>query len=76
MDYITVTKDNGDMEVMEVVTIFNKSNSKYNYIIYKTLDDSNYYTAKYLGNEMVDLETNLDAEEMKYANGILNALVG
>lgn len=76
MDYITVTKDNGKMEVMEVVTIFNKSNSKYNYIIYRTLDNSNYYTAKYMGNEIVDLDTNLDEEEIEYANGIFNALVG
>ena len=76
MDYITVTKDNGELEAMEVVTIFNKSNSKYNYIIYKSLNGNDYYTGKYMGNEIVDLDTNLDEEEIEYANGIFNALVG
>lgn len=76
MDYITITKDNGELEAMEVVTIFNRTNSNYNYIIYKTLNGDNYYTAKYLGNEMVDIDTNLNEEEIKYANGIFNALVG
>lgn len=76
MDYITVTKDNGENEIMEVVTIFNKSESNYNYIIYKSLNTNDYYTAKYLGNDVVDLDTNLTDEEKKYANAILGTLVG
>ena len=76
MDYITITKDNGEKETMEVVTIFNKSDSDYNYIIYKTLNNSDYYTAKYKGDEIVDLDTNLDRDETEYAKGIFGALVG
>lgn len=75
MDYIIVTKDNGEEEVMEVVTIFNKSNSKYNYIIYKSKDNE-YFTGKYLGNDIVDLDVDLNSEEIEYANGVFNALVG
>ena len=75
MDFIKVTKDNGDEELMEVVTIFNKSNSNYNYIIYKS-HDNEYFTGKYLGEDIVDLDVNLDYEEMEYAKGIFSALVG
>ena len=76
MDYITITKENGENEVMEVVTIFNKSDSDYNYIIYKSLDSNVYYTGKYNGDTVVDLNTDLSEEEKKYANGILKGLVG
>ena len=76
MDYITITKDNGQKEVMEVVTIFNRSNSDYNYIIYKSLSSDDYYTAKYKGNDIVNLDTDLDEEEIKYINGIFRAAVG
>jgi hypothetical protein len=74
MDYITITKDNGQKVIMEVVSIFNRSNSDYNYIIYKSNND--YYTAKYKGKDIVDLDTDLDEEEIKYANGIFRAIVG
>ena len=74
MDYITITKENGEKINMEVVTIYNMSNSDYNYIIYK--DDNNYYTGKYKGTDIVDLDTNFNKEEIAYANAIINALVG
>lgn len=76
MDYINIMKSNGQNEVMEVVTIYNMSNSKYNYIIYKSLDNKEYYTGKYIGNDIVDLNTDLSEEEKVYAEGILNGLVG
>lgn len=75
MDYIKVTKDNGEEELMEVVTIFNKSDSNYNYIIYKSKNNE-YYTGKYTGNDIVDLSVDLDKEEIEYAHGIFKALVG
>ena len=76
MDYINIMKSNGQNEVMEVVTIYNMSNSEYNYIIYKSLDNKEYYTGKYIGNDIVDLNTDLSEEEKVYAEGILNGLVG
>ena len=76
MDYITITKTNGTKEVMEVVTIFNRTDSVYNYIIYKSLDKDNYYTGKYIGDNIVNIDTNLDKEEIEYANGVYSALVG
>ncbi len=52
------------------------SNSEYNYIIYKSLDNKEYYTGKYIGNDIVDLNTDLSEDEKVYAEGILNGLVG
>lgn len=76
MDYITITKTNGTKEVMEVVTIFNRTDSDYNYIIYKTLDNSKYFTGKYKGENIVNIDTDLDEEEMEYAKGVFKAVVG
>ena len=76
MDYIIVKKDNGEEEKMEVVSIYNMENSDYNYIIYRSLINDEYYTAKYKGNDVVDLDTDLSKEEEIYADSILRAIVG
>lgn len=77
MDYIYIIKNNNEMEKMEVVTIYNVSNSDYNYIIYKSLDDNdNYYVGKYMGDAVNELVTDLSDEERNYAQGVYEALVG
>ena len=76
MDYIFITKDDNTIEKMEAVTIFNISNSEYNYIIYKSLENNNYYVGKYMGTDICNLDTDLTDKEMKYANGVFDALVG
>jgi len=76
MDYIYIVKENNEMEKMEVVTIYNMSNSEYNYIIYKSLVNNNCYIGKYIGTDVSDLDTNLTVEELNYAKGIYDALVG
>ena len=67
MDYIFITKSDNTVEKMEAVTIFNISNSDYNYIIYKSLKTGDYYAGKYLGDDISDLDTNLEDE--KYLKG-------
>jgi len=77
MDSIYIIKDNNEMEKMEVVTVFNISNSDYNYIIYKPLDNNDdYYVGKYIGDNLSDLITDLSVDELNYAKGIYDALVG
>lgn len=76
MDYIYITKEDNTTEKMEVVTIFNISNSDYNYIIYKSINNTDYYVGKYVGNDICNLETDLTDIEMNYANGVFEALVG
>lgn len=76
MDYVYITKENGSIEKMEVVTLFNLSNSDYNYIIYRSLGENDCYVGKYIGEDISDLITDLNNEELEYAKGVFDALVG
>ena len=76
MDYVTITKEDGSIEDMEVVTVFNMTSSNYNYIIYRSLITGEYFTGKYIGNFIEEINTDLTKEEVEYANGIFKALVG
>ena len=76
MDYIYITKDDNTIEKMEAVTIFNVSNSDYNYIIYKSLSTGDYYAGKYLDNNLSDLDTNLESFEIELVSGVFDSLVG
>ena len=74
MDKIVVTMADGREEEMEVVSIFEMSDSPYHYIIYRSADS--YYAGKYLGEEIVSLDTNLTSREKEYLKGVFQALVG
>lgn len=74
-DYIDIYNEDGTIEKMEAVTIFNLEGYDYNYIIYRTLDAKHYFVAKYIGDEIVDLDTNLSTEEMNLANKILESII-
>lgn len=74
-DYIDIYNKNGTVEKMEAVTIFKLEEYEYNYIIYRTLDKKHYYIAKYKGEEIVDLSTDLNEHEMKLANKILESII-
>ena len=76
MDIIEITKKDGTVEKMEVVSIYARSDSPYNYIIYRSLETNEYYTGKYIGEKLVKLDTKLDNKEMEYAHGVFEALVG
>lgn len=76
MDIIEITKKDGTVEKMEVVSIYMRSDSPYNYIIYRSLETNEYYTGKYIGEKLVKLDTNLDKQELEYAHGVFESLVG
>lgn len=75
MDYIYITKEDNTVEKMEAVTIFNISYSDYNYIIYRSLVTGDYYAGKYIGDNVSDLDTNLNSFEIKCVSGVFDALV-
>lgn len=75
MDYIYITKEDNTIEKMEAVTVFNISNSEYNYIIYKSLITGDYYAGKYLGDDISDLDTNLNSFEIRCVSGVFDSLV-
>ena len=76
MDYIYITKEDNSIEKMEAVTIFNISNSNYNYIIYKSLITGDYYAGKYFGDDMSDLDTDLNSFEIECVSGVFDSLIG
>ena len=47
MDYIYITDESNNKIKMELVTTFELKNRPFKYIIYKELDNSHYYLAKY-----------------------------
>ncbi len=69
-DYITITSNDNSERQVEVICIFTLSGYDYNYLIYKELDGSHNYIAKYKGEDIVSLDTNLSDEELKIANVI------
>ena len=75
MDIIEVINKNGQIKNMEVVSIFDISNSEYHYIIYKS-DLNEYFVGKYIGENVVDLITDFNEEESKIVENIFNRLVG
>lgn len=74
-DYFSLITDDGNEKKMEIVSTFNINNSSYNYIIYREIDKSHYYIAKYLGDEIVDLDTNISDDEYEVASKILEGIM-
>lgn len=75
MDYVVILKSDGTEEKMEVVSIFDKSDSQYHYIIYKS-KLGEYYAGKYLQDDISDLSVDFDPIEWEYVNGIFQFLTG
>ena len=67
-DLIEIIDINGKRRKVEIVTTFNLEGYDYNYIIYKELDGSHTYLAKYKGNKIEQLDTNLSEQEIKLSN--------
>lgn len=66
-DLITITDKFGVSRQVELITKFNLNGYDYNYIIYRELDKSHNYIAKYQGEEIVSIDTNISEEELKLA---------
>lgn len=74
MDYITITDNEGNELLMEVVTTFEMEGSEYKYIIYTETDRSNYYLAKYKDN-IEELNTDITKKEVEFCEKILESVV-
>jgi len=73
-DYIYVYDKDNIKKKMEVVCTFSLPNYDYNYIIYKTLDNSHNYVARYSGNDFLNLDNSLTEEEIKLATEIFERI--
>lgn len=74
MDYIEITDSNNNKKKMEVVNIFELEGYPKKYIIYKELDDSHYYLAKFQDN-IEDLDTNFTNKEYEMCQVIFNEVL-
>ena len=74
-DIIEVFDDDNNKKEMEVVTIFTLDEFDYNYIIYRELDKSHYYIAKYKGENIVNLNTDLSNEELILCNKVFKEVI-
>lgn len=68
-DYIYIYDSNNNKLKMEVVLKFNIDGYKSNYIIYR--DNKDYFVAKYIGDNIVDLDTDLSETEIKFCKKML-----
>ncbi len=74
-DIIEVFDENNNKKEMEVVTTFTLEEFDYNYIIYRELDKSHYYIAKYKGENFVNLNTDLSNEELILCNKVFKEVI-
>ena len=68
MDTIDIYEKDGTKKVMEIVTVFNIAEYESNYIIYREIDKMKTYIAKYKGDKLINLDTNLTEEELNICN--------
>ena len=74
-DYIEITDQFNNKRTVEVVTTFKLKQYNSNYIIYKELDIDSYFIAKYQGEDVVDLDTNLTQEELSLIKKIFEGVL-
>lgn len=74
-DLVYIEDSEGNYLGFEIVTIYSVGNSKYNYIIYRNSEEKDYYIAKYMGDEISELDTNLTEEEIKVGRVILKGVI-
>lgn len=73
-DYIEITNENNEKRKVELITIFQLEGYDYNYVIYKELDGSHNYIARYKGEDIVNLDTNLSPLELELAEIIFKGV--
>ena len=74
-NYIDIYDEVGNKKQMEIVSTFNLKGFSSNYIIYSEIDKSHFYIAKYEGNNMSDIDTNLSNEELVLCNKVFKEIL-
>ena len=69
-DYIEIIDDDGNEVTYELVSTFRLEGYSDNYVVYKNVDSSKYYLAKYDESSRSLLDTNLSEEEINLAKGL------
>ncbi|MCR5186530.1 MAG: hypothetical protein K6D97_05395 [Clostridia bacterium] len=74
-DLFWVTDDKGNKLQMEAVVMYSIKLTGFNYIIYRDIDQSNYYVAKFKDDDVQTMITDLDEKEYSYAKIVLNEVM-
>ena len=74
MDYIYIYDEFGNKRKMEIVSIFNIEDSEYSYFIYKEINNSRFYLAKYK-DDFLDVSTDISDKEYRICNTIFKGVV-
>ena len=73
-DYIEIIDDDGNEESYELISTFRLEGYPSNYILYKEMEGSKYYVAKYSGEDISSLDTNLSDEEIALAKSLFGGV--
>lgn len=74
METINIYDKNGVKTPMEIVLVFKLDGYDSNYIIYRELDKSKNYLAKYTGDKIIDLDTNISKKEFELCNKVFEKI--
>jgi len=74
-DVISVDKEDGSSELMEVISTFKLESSGKNCMIYKSLETGDYFAASYNGEDYGDFDTDFTDEEVEELNKVFDKIV-
>ncbi len=74
-DLFWITDDKGNELQMEAVVMYSIKLTGFNYIIYRDLEQLNYYVAKFTDDDVKTMITDLDEKEYSYAQIVLNEVM-
>ena len=74
-DLFWITDDKGNELQMEAVVMYSIMLTGFNYIIYRDLEQLNYYVAKFTDDDVKTMITDLDEKEYSYAQIVLNEVM-
>ena len=74
-DLFWITDDKGNELQMEAVVMYSIKLTGFNYIIYRDLEQLNYYVAKFTDDDVKTMITDLDEKEYSYAKIVLNEVM-
>ncbi len=74
-DIISVDKEDGSSELMEVLSTFKLKTSGKDCMIYKSMETGDYFAAAYDGKDYGDFNTDFTEEEVEELNKVFDEMV-
>ncbi len=74
-DIISVDKEDGSSELMEVISTFKLKTTGKKCMIYKSVETGDYFAASYEGEDFGDFNTDFTPEEVEELNKVFDEIV-